>query len=96
MTEIGRHLPAILIKFLPLKRQLDPDTGPSRHRQIGAANGSFRCTADAQARKDDRASYGLWPIVLTGVRATLLPLKKPWFSVNVGLLAQTPTHSIGQ
>jgi hypothetical protein len=25
----------------------------------------------------------------------LLPLNKPWFSVNVGLLAQTPTHPIG-
>jgi hypothetical protein len=36
------------------------------------------------------------PIVLRGARAALLPLKKPWVSVSVGLLAQTATHPIGQ
>jgi len=39
---------------------------------------------------------GTWPGVLIGVRATLQPLKGRGFWAKVGLLAQAPTHTIGQ
>jgi len=54
--------------------------------------GSF----DYSVQNSAQYNVQFWPIVLSGVRAALLPLKKPWFSVAVGLLAQTPTHPIGQ
>ncbi|MCK9386879.1 MAG: hypothetical protein M0Q22_00595 [Sulfuritalea sp.] len=53
--------------------------------------GSFDYSVQNSAQYNVR----FWPIVLTGVRAALLPLKKPWFSVAVGLLAQMLTHPIG-
>ena len=39
---------------------------------------------------------GSWPGVLSGVRATLQSLKTARYSANVGLLAQAPTHPVGQ